>query len=55
MDISVTTNILIDDILKDNIIPNKSYDICKKSVLILKCSISFSLHNIPFTSCTNLE
>ena len=23
--------------------------------LCLKCSINFSLHNIPFTSCTNLE
>ena len=33
MDVSATTNILIDDILKDHIIPNKSCDICKKSVL----------------------
>ena len=72
--------------MKDNIIPNKRCDICKKSVLTnqrniayhcnkcdkwndtiedaylelnkdrcLKCSISFTLYNIPFTSCTNLE
>ena len=32
MDISATTNILIGDILKENIIPNKRCDICKKSV-----------------------
>ena len=91
MNISATTNILIDDTLMDNIIPNKSCDIFKKSLLTnqrniayhcykcdkwthkkgndttedaylelnkdmcLKCSISFSLYKIPFTSCTNLE
>ena len=90
MDISATINILIEDILKETIIPNIRCDICKKSVLTnqhniayhckkcdkwthrkcnnttdsylisnqdqcLKCSINFSLNNIPFTSCTNLE
>ena len=33
MDISATTNILIEDILKENNILNKKCDICKKKVL----------------------
>ena len=41
MDISATTNILIDDILKGNIISNKSWDICKKSVLTNQRNIAY--------------
>ena len=33
MDISSTTNIIIEDILKETIIPNNRCDICKKTVL----------------------